>query len=166
MEKTMEFHLHPKESGIYTSFQNKKYKNAIEFIIHFLDDLYCSDVNGLSCSLGCIGDREFAHLHFQQVGNLFFLQVFLSGEVYIGESEGWHNLVEDNFRKKNDHKLMETIWNEPRKSDYFEARFAEGVLFSKDLLVNKETVQKSLDRYDDDISLWLKTGRWENLGLI
>ncbi len=146
----------------FIEFELKSLRQGIDFLIFALENL-STQTEGLSLSIRERGNKNFPEIHFQQLDNKYFFQVYVGDET-DNEEEGWHCLVNQGFTLEED-DLITTKWDEP-DGEYFEARFADGVLISKSLLVSKNTFEKFIAKYSEDFSKFYQQGNWINVGIV
>ncbi len=141
----------------------KNTRQGIEFILFSLENLYNPGSDSLSLSISERGNKDFATINFQQEGENFFFQVYIS-ENNPPLEEGWYNLIE-NPVSQSPEELISTVWDEPGEN-FFQARFADGLMLSKSLLVSKNCLDIFLSKHTDNLESWLKSGNLINLGII
>lgn len=144
-------------------FELNSLKQGVDFLLFSLENLSSKAEEGLSLAIRERGNDNFPTIHFQQLNDKCFFQIYVCGQPDNAE-EGWYCLVDKNFTQQ-EHDLITTTWDEPQ-GEYFQARFADGVLISKSLLVSKKTFENTIYKYSEEISQWLKQSNWINVGLI
>ena len=149
----------------FAEFEIKSLKQGLDFILYSLESLSVQEGDGVSIAIRERGNQVFPSIHFQQVADKCFFQIYVDEELCtIGE--GWHCFVEGGFEQSGD-GLVSTIWDESDFQErYFQARFSDGVLFSKSLLAPKNLIKEFIDKHQEDFELWYEQGSWSNLGLI
>ncbi len=155
----------PKIGGTrFVEFELNSFKQGIDFLLFALDNLSASESEGLSIAVRERSNEHFPTIHFQQVGERYFFQLYISDQASVPVEEGWHCLVDQKTDKLAD-ELVSTIWDEP-EGNFFKARFSDGVMFSKTLLVSRESLNRFLGQYTENFQQWYRQGNWVNLGII
>lgn len=151
------------------SFVVEHYGIAVQLLHYFVKDLLCEGTTGFAFAIKNRAEADFPTLHFQQCDDRCLLQVYSTACSAIDGIEGWHCLVEiDGVGDTSADELVAVASNGNTSDKYFSVRFAEGVLFSRNLLVSRETVKTALLQYQGEgrIGEWLRQSRWINLGLL
>ncbi|MCE1021052.1 hypothetical protein LU640_20650 [Pseudomonas monteilii] len=156
--------LFPKLGGTrFVELEIKNLKQGVNFLLFSMENLSGPESEGVSLAITERGNEQFPSIHFQQVGDRYFFQLYV-GDQAEGTDEGWHCLVDKQPEQEAD-DLISTVWDEPGSS-FFQARFADGLMLHESLLVSRESLTKLLSQYSESFSEWHKQGTWVNLGTV
>lgn len=147
----------------FSEFKISSIKQGMDFLAFALENIVNLEA-GLSLSIRERGNKDFTTIHYQQEASKDFFQIYLSKSVAKENAEGWYCLVDKNVSQPVD-KLVSTVWDEP-EGNYFQARFSEGVLFSENLLVSKQTIKNAISKFNENPNLWHEFGKWKFIGII
>lgn len=164
---SVQFYYRREAKSLVLSIKN--FDAGVNLLRYFVDDLLGDATEGFALAIKNREDAEFPTLHFQQQGNYFFLQVYSCVLQSIDGAEGWHSFVTSNKVNKMDIAQLVTVATKaPNNQEYFPVRFAEGVMFSNELLMNLDEIKMVLSHYpgQDEIRAWFKSGKCLNMGLL
>lgn len=138
-------------------------RQGLDFILFSLEHFAHAKEDHLSLSINERGNQDFPAINLQKNGPLFLFQIYVSDQ-HSNLEEGWYTLVENAIDPLPE-ELISTVWDEPGDV-FFQACFADGLMFSHYLLASKDSLVGLLEKYTDDLSAWLNHGKFVNLGMI
>lgn len=156
--------LFPKPGSThFIEFKLNDIRQGLDFILFSLEHFSHSEEDHLSLSINERGNQDFPAINLQKNGQFFLFQVYVSDQ-HSSLEEGWYTLIENSIDLPPE-ELISTVWDEPG-DDFFQACFADGLMFSNSLLASKDALIGILEKHTDDLPAWLNHGKFVNLEII
>lgn len=160
----IDFHIHYPGKVSSRSRKVKDDSDAVRELASLIEESDPADE--FAVSIGCWDLNEFPAMHFQVVGKKCFFQVYSTEVDSPDGEEGWLCLTSQTVTGDVD-DFLDMNFDEPGKKGFFLVLFAEGVWFSKTLLVTRKRLLNTLNDYSDrqHLAEWFARHRWWNMGL-